>query len=371
MANELRASLNSSKNNSLKHNTHEYKIGKGEERDVIAILYNANDNCLYKSKNPSLAQTRELELAFYEKRYRGALDIQNKKHEKTGHKDRIKSMDEYYDNKNSSPDELILQVGNIDTIHPTEKQIFDMTRDFITKFKDYSPNVHFLGAFIHMDEATPHVHFRFVTDYQDDLGYNHVGKNEGLKQLGYRCDYDVPEELLAEAETPKQRKKITADWRKEHNYSQPFTADLRLDWQDTCVEHGFDIVREPRPRQKKGVNIHAYKEQTWAKLQDDIKEQAQEFIENEEIIKQQERQIREQRDSLNTMVSKFNHLKAQCEELIQDIDELTQSFTEAQKIQYNNSHPAYTALKDRLAKEVREQAGRSRSSSYSDRGLSL
>lgn len=286
---ELRASLNSSRHNSMEHNVHDFK--KENEKDVDFIFI--ENGRLAVMHNPSKDYAEKYEISMYEQLYSKSLESQNERHIKSRHKDRVKKMEDIYKNKNTHPDEFILQVGNINTEKPNREEIRHMLVDFLKDFTEKFPNFHFLDAMVHMDEKSTHMHFRYIYDYEDEYGCRTIGKTGACEELGY----DITDEEKAEigrlkrvSEQTKHKDDIRAykEYKKEHNLIKGFTADVRTMWQDACDKNGFEVIRTPMIRGQKGVDINTFKEQGYAQATYEI----QEFQENAEnlIIEDVERQ---------------------------------------------------------------------------------
>lgn len=136
-----------------------------------------NDRSLYHGKSPSKFERRqhgenlhwdcyglddsfEAERRFYEEHFGAQLDKQNHNAIKTYRYDRVMSLHDYHEKH--KPYEMIVQLGNIDN-YPGEDWIKDAAPLVIKKLQDAGMSV--ISCDIHMDEGTPHLHARYIGDF--------------------------------------------------------------------------------------------------------------------------------------------------------------------------------------------------------------
>lgn len=136
----------------------------------------------------------------YEEVFGEALKKYNAKQKR---KDRI--IKSYYDKISRSKQEkpfyeLIIQLGNKDNSKDlneiVSKILIDIVNSIITKY----PNIIIIGAYIHNDEATPHLHLDYIPIAHSknrglELKNSH---NLAMKGMGYSCYSDWREDLMCD-----------------------------------------------------------------------------------------------------------------------------------------------------------------------------
>lgn len=247
----MRVTQRSGRIGSAKHNDRSFL----DDKNVIAehIDQSKSDNNIFiinkKNENDTF---EDMERKFYSSRYGEAQKLRNERYVKEGHADRCKSTDDLYHGRLTRPEELILQVGNInETITPEELK--KLTTEYLKEFKSWNDthgnHGHILNVAMHFDESTPHVHIRRVWDYEKN-GVVELGQNKALELAG------VP---LPDPNKPNGR---------YNNRKMTLDAQFRGIWQDICIKNGYDIETEPRPS-KKHKNKADYISQ---QMDDEIKE---------------------------------------------------------------------------------------------------
>ncbi len=194
-------------------------------------------NNIYWTYNGDVTKSfRDLELEFYELNFGQHLEEQNKRHLAARHKNRCKTLKGYYTDKNTRPEDVIIQIGNVNE-HVSAEQLWDVASDYITQFNDkYGDHCLILDAALHDDEetidvtgkkikGTPHVHLRRVWLAEDKDGHKCVSQNKALQDIG----------LL-----PDNMKK---DFSVENNNKVSFIKRERADIEKLCVEKGINIER--------------------------------------------------------------------------------------------------------------------------------
>lgn len=130
----------------------------------------------------------DAEKRFYDEKFGAMLAQQNENARAASHPERIKTMNEFREVKNNHPRECILQLGDKDH-HPTGEEavrlIVAMRDQAIEDLKACGCDV--ISADIHMDEATPHVHIRFIGI--DDKG--HINMAGCLAKHGVKSPLEI------------------------------------------------------------------------------------------------------------------------------------------------------------------------------------
>jgi hypothetical protein len=129
--------------------------------------------------------------AYFNNEYGKALEAQNKKYEKSGHKKRdTKTMDDWIKSTQHAPTEEIVSIGNIwlkDEIDKEEAKA--AMRDYVDKIQKWSKangdHVVVLDYAFHLNEdGAPHAHITTTYEYEDDNGIKQVSKGKALKAAG-------------------------------------------------------------------------------------------------------------------------------------------------------------------------------------------
>lgn len=136
----------------------------------------------------------------YEEVFGEALEKYNDKQKR---KDRI--IKSYYDkifrSKQEKPFyELIIQLGNKYNSKELNEIAPDILTDLVNLIMDKYPNIIIIGAYIHNDEATPHLHFDYIPIAHSknrglELKNSH---NLAMKEMGYSCYSDWREDLMSD-----------------------------------------------------------------------------------------------------------------------------------------------------------------------------
>lgn len=169
----------------------------------------------------------EIELSFYNKYFRNALEETNQNYINQGHAERCKTMQDWYKSKQKAPFETILQVGDMNSnIDPQKFKA--MCFDYVNYInKKYGKHIKTLNFAIHLDESSPHMHLRQVYVYEDK-GVLKIGQNKALEQLGI--------------ELPDKNSKAS----RKNNRKMTLDKELRSKWQEIAKSYGYDIETKPR-----------------------------------------------------------------------------------------------------------------------------
>lgn len=182
----------------------------------------------------------EVENKFYDDHFTRSLDAKNERYRASGHKERMKSMNDYRQNKLSCPEETLLQVGKTgETIDP------DLLKRICIEHINWEmrtfPNVKVLDAALHVDEeGAPHMHERkvWVAHSADGLI---VGQSKALEEMGI--------------ERPHPEKKRD----RYNNPKTTYTAMCREHFLQVCKKYNLKIELEPDRVSKRGLELEEYK----------------------------------------------------------------------------------------------------------------
>lgn len=221
---------------SSKHNDRNFDISKAPHIDNSSRSQNVTWN-YYRSN----ATFEQVEQRFYEEHFSRALDNQNQRYIANRQHGRVKTMNDYLKGKQTCPEEVIIQIGNLKNGNASPEvlqKIFEEQLQWETKtFK----NVVTLDWALHTDEATPHIHQRKVWIAEDKDGNQIVSQNKALKAMG-----------IERPDTTKVTSKF-------NNEKQTYTEMCRQHFQELCLQHGLEIETEPIAQSQKSLSITEYK----------------------------------------------------------------------------------------------------------------
>ena len=131
---------------------------------------------------------------FFEETFGKSIDDFNNKN-KSKHADRCTTVSKYFEEQKRKVQESILQVGDADTYKAIVKQFGQQKADefyktalenAFEKWQEDNPSLRVFGAYIHMDEATPHLHLDWLPVAESNRGLTTKVSLEGsLKQIGF------------------------------------------------------------------------------------------------------------------------------------------------------------------------------------------
>ena len=197
-------------------------------------LYWCWDMGAWLGKLPGMTRMETAELyagserRYYDKRFQDALDQQNERHVVSRHLERIKTMDDWVNGKNTRCEESIYQIGDMDDDIDSTSFV-DALTELVGWLEDWSKKhgepFAILDFGIHLDETSCHAQVRRVWQYRDEHGVWHIGQNKALEAAG--VELPEPDKKMG----PKNNRKIT------------FDRMVRAKWIEICEEHGYEIQR--------------------------------------------------------------------------------------------------------------------------------
>ena len=222
-----------------RHNDRNFDIGNAEHIDPERVKNNH-----YWNWTGNLQMSFEdAEAAFYEKHCRAHLDAQNNRYRAQRHAERVRSIDEYRQARQTCPEEVILMVGNRDE-HAGPETLWQICKEFKDWQEKTFPGLRVLDMALHADEeGAPHVHARQVWLYSDKDGMQAVGQDKCLQAAG------IP---LPHPDKPRSR---------YNNRKQTASRMMREQFFSICREHGFGSMLETTPREasRSGRELEDYK----------------------------------------------------------------------------------------------------------------
>ncbi len=303
---------------------------------------------------------RDIELDFYKSSFKEYIKTQNKKNRQSRHLERNKSINQYYSQKYTRPEDVIIQIGNTKE-HVSPEQLWACTQEYISKFNErFGDHCVILDAALHVDEesidtfdkkieGTPHVHLRRVWVTRDEDGVAHVSQTKALCDMGYP----------AESQTGQ----------KTHNNKISFTKAERSMFADICKEHDINLDLTPGERARH-LTVKEYKAK-----QDLIKatEKLVSFAENTpgfELILTDKRYsdvenadpgVKEQ--VLNDLINERIDQLGQCQSLDELLQEIQNSRAEAEEVYRKKYEKMKSFLKEKHHDVYKEYASREKTKS--------
>ena len=209
---------------------------------------------------------RAYELQFYKDRFGAARERKNAEYIRTGHKSDVRTMEQVINNKKTAPLETIYQIGK-EGEHVTPEQLEKVFREFTNWMqKQYGSNMEILDVALHVDEATPHIHARYVFFARDRNGDLDVNQTAAFKELGI--------------ERPNPDKKVG----KYNNSLMTFTERNREQFYTICERNGIEINREVENPSQKHLDVLAFKSEALQKENRDLEEKLQKTEEKMQIV---------------------------------------------------------------------------------------
>ena len=206
------------------------------------------------------------ELQFYKDRFGAARERKNAEYIRTGHKSDVRTMEQVINNKKTAPLETIYQIGK-EGEHVTPEQLEKVFREFTNWMqKQYGSNMEILDVALHVDEATPHIHARYVFFARDRNGDLDVNQTAAFKELGI--------------ERPNPDKKVG----KYNNSLMTFTERNREQFYTICERNGIEINREVENPSQKHLDVLAFKSEALQKENRDLEEKLQKTEEKMQIV---------------------------------------------------------------------------------------
>lgn len=254
------------------------------------------------------------EKKIYKQIYGDGLEARNERYLKSRHKEKCKEMKDLYYDPKTAPMETIFQIGNIhsdldryETQRKLEKAWVDTYNSFYRK-KNIIP----LDAALHMEEQSPHIHFRYTFAAQDKFGYMMPNQTAALREMGFTND------------------KTKAQSR----YNNPlidFTDQLRETFYENCEKLGLKIDREVINPSKRHLDKLEYKVQ---QLEKDKKELSEELLRVHSDVLSQREMVRNLETRKNEIGKELQETKKELE-IVRKSLKLTQE--ENSKLKDDNS----------------------------------
>lgn len=223
---------------SPKHNDRKFDPKNAEHINSEKSSNNLYWHC-YLKKDREMS-FEDVEKKFYSKYFTDSLNAQNERYRGHGHKERMKTMDEYRKAKQTCPEETIFQIGNTDET-VDYKMLYDVMLEQLRWESKQFKNVKFLNYAIHTDEeGAPHVHVRKVWIAKGKDGYT-VSQTKALKEMGI------------------ERPNLSKNPSRYNNPKMTYTQRCRDHFIELCEQKGLTIEKTPDATSKKGLDLDTFK----------------------------------------------------------------------------------------------------------------
>ncbi len=121
----------------------------------------------------------------YEEMYGESIARFNEKQKKNP--SRVTSVQKYYTETKKNQVEMIVQFGKEGDQPLTGEQYVQLYSEYVERFQKDNPNLVVFGAYIHLDETTPHLHLDYLpVSFQNKRGMEvKVSMDGALREQGY------------------------------------------------------------------------------------------------------------------------------------------------------------------------------------------
>jgi len=233
MANKVRATMHNGRGRNAKgfkvrHNDRDFDTTRAEhinpepERKNRYFIVEADGTV---NNRPQISfETHEKRM--YTHLFSETLSKQAERHIKSGHRERIRTPDQYRTAIRTCPEETILMLGTREC--HAEPQAFIKAVNLWCQQMQAAYGTHWrlLDGALHFDESTPHCHIRAIWTAEGKDGLQ-ISENQALRALGIqRPDLEQPE---GKHNCPKQT----------------FTQQARQIWIAAAREYGIEIEEIP------------------------------------------------------------------------------------------------------------------------------
>lgn len=233
MANKVRATMHNGRGRNAKgfkvrHNdrdfdtTHAEHINPAPTRKNRYFIVEADGTV---NNRPQISfETHEKRM--YNHLFSETLSKQAERHIKSGHRERIRTPDQYRTAIRTCPEETILMLGTREK-HADSQAFIKAVNLWCQQMQaTYGTNWRLLDGALHFDESTPHCHIRavWVADGKDGL---QVSENKALRELGI------------------QRPNLQQPEGRHNCPKQTFTQQAREIWIAAAREFGIEIEDIP------------------------------------------------------------------------------------------------------------------------------
>lgn len=305
----MRATLHNGRLGGGRHNDRQFDLDKANHIDASR----SNDNIYLNALGDKELSFHESEIKLYQFEFEKFINDKNARATASRHPERIVSAEDLVKSERYRPEEVIFQLGDKNT-HVTKEQLKQVFGEFLqwhdNKFKDHIKS---LNIAFHVDEKTPHVHWRRVWMYNDDKGFKAIGQHKALEQMGYK---------LPNPDKPRGR---------SNNLKMVYTEECRNKLLEICKQHNLEIEQSPERRAPNEQNL-AKGDYVIAKQDQEIERQRDYLVRTQAKTKTVTEQLESAEQTLNDINNQTLDVASSLEALENKHKELASKYKEL----YNN-----------------------------------
>ena len=260
---------------------------------------------------------RAYEIQFYKEKFGAARERKNAEYIRTGHRADVRTMEQVINNRKTAPLETIYQIGK-EGEHVTPEQLEKVFKEFTNWMQQqYGSNMDILDVALHVDEATPHIHARYVFFARDRNGDLDVNQTAAFKELGIG--------------PPDPQKKVG----KYNNALMTFTERNREQFYLICEQQGIKINREVENPSQKHLDVLAFKTERLQQENREMEERLQQSEEKMQLLEGRAQEAEKKKEIIEETVVRLKQegmdYQARVEEQARKTQEQAQQ--QAQKIE--------------------------------------
>lgn len=284
-----------------KHNNHNFV-----KRDKGNINYNLTSMNKIWTRYDGVTDIVDAEKRLYREMFTAELEEQNNKYRKKGNYGRIRTMDEWIKMERHRPVENILQIGNMECFIDAD-DLWECYVKFCEWRRDkYGSNFLLISAVMHVDEATPHIHERYVWYWTDDQGVKHTGIKKSLEQAG------VPLPDPAKKEGRNNYKKATFDEECRVKW-QDIVEDKLQEYKDLELDRTADQARKAEKIGHMGIDGWRSYERAMGRVRKRmvrIDKEKEDLREREQELKRLRQKLEKEAEDLDATIQRKQELNA-------------------------------------------------------------
>lgn len=213
-----------------------------------------------------------VEADFYETHFRKALDAQNERDRKGGHKKRVKTMDDYRTSERYCPESTIYYLGDKNG-YVDPRLLLECVAKFLNWREQEYPLAQTLDFALHTEEGAPHIQERHVWIAHDQDGNETVCQEQSLAEMGVKPSGTPPKD---------------GKTNRYYNAKITYTDRCRAKLQEIAREHGIEIIDKPRERGKQGQTRDRY---ITEKTREEQQELQKDILLKEKVLQEQQKII--------------------------------------------------------------------------------
>ncbi len=324
---------------SSRHNDRNFDVSNAEHIDPNKSSGNFYWHCMMPERPEMSFDAVEQE--FYKQHFSSHLNAQNQRYTAQRHAERCKTIDDVRKNPRTCPEEVILQIGNVQDNVPA-RILKNIASKYIAWEQATFPMLKTLDFALHQDEqGGAHIHQRRVWIGHDRDGFEVVSQTKALQEMDIerpnlnmpKSRYNNPKQAFSlicrekfleicnayglDIETVPQemdieRPNLNMPKSRYNNPKQAFSLICREKFLEICNAYGLDIETVPREKTRSGLHLIDYKAEQAA-------ERAQVFHNMSKKLYLQICEKEREQDKLNTSIRSLkqreSELESKCTEL--------------------------------------------------------